>query len=67
MIVLLPKQWKKVVLLETLQPICSKSRWISREKEFWLFRIWQKPKEELNMLVGQKFGAASLKVVIEEF
>jgi phosphoribosylamine--glycine ligase len=30
--------------------------------------IWRKPKEELrNMLVHQKFGAASTKVVIEEF
>jgi phosphoribosylamine--glycine ligase len=29
--------------------------------------IWRKPKELRNMLVHQKFGAASTKVVIEEF
>jgi phosphoribosylamine--glycine ligase len=58
MIVSLPKQWKKVVFLETLQPICSKADGFSRWKGVLI--IQAEAKEELrNMLVGQKFGAAS--------
>jgi phosphoribosylamine--glycine ligase len=63
-----------VILLETVEEgcsfrniaasICSKSRWISRWKRSFDYLAEAKIR---NMLVGQKFGAASSKVVIEEF
>jgi phosphoribosylamine--glycine ligase len=61
MIVLLPKQWKKVVLLETLQPpFVLKADGLAAGKGVLIIQDLAEAKEELrNMLVGQKFGAAS--------
>jgi phosphoribosylamine--glycine ligase len=60
MIVLLPKQWKKVVLLETLQPpFVLKADGLAAGKGVLIIQDLAEAKEELrNMLVGQKFAAA---------